>query len=238
MLVDPQRNYVLDLVNFSEDDPLLRFAAYTALCAGALTLVVGFLACCGAIKRVRCMLGSFIIFLFVLFAAELGIGILAVVYRDKFTGDRMPLYLWNMSHNRYHRDRWVTPLLDTIQYYQQCCGGHGPYDYYDSFWFITNTERGTRSFVPKSCCKQTQSARAWAIQPVDAMCTTYHYYTQAFNNSVHIQGCGKRMQEWYNTQAIIFAAVGFSFSILQLLGIVLAAIVCCQIQDEYSYIET
>lgn len=74
------------------------------------------------------------------------------------------------------------------EFQQQCCGGFGgPHDYYDSFWYKTNTLRGTRSFVPKSCCKQSQYARAWNIKPVDAMCTTYMYYSHAFNSSVNIE---------------------------------------------------
>lgn len=56
MFVDPQRNYLLDLVNFSEDDPLLTFAAAICLVTGAFTLIVGFLGCCGALKGMRCML--------------------------------------------------------------------------------------------------------------------------------------------------------------------------------------
>uniref|UniRef100_A0AC34FJV0 Uncharacterized protein n=1 Tax=Panagrolaimus sp. ES5 TaxID=591445 RepID=A0AC34FJV0_9BILA len=39
------------------------------------------------------------------------------MYREKFTGDRMEVYIANLTHNRYYRDKWVTPLLDTIQYY-------------------------------------------------------------------------------------------------------------------------
>lgn len=29
----------------------------------------------------------------------------------------MEVYLSNMSHNRYYRDKWVLPLMDTIQFY-------------------------------------------------------------------------------------------------------------------------
>uniref|UniRef100_F1L1X3 Tetraspanin-17 n=1 Tax=Ascaris suum TaxID=6253 RepID=F1L1X3_ASCSU len=72
---------------------------------------------------------------------------------------------------------------------QHCCGGMGPKDYYKSFWYKTNVLRGTRSFVPASCCKQTQQARAHSIQPVDFMCTTYAYFSSAFNNSVYVEAC-------------------------------------------------
>lgn len=31
--------------------------------------------------------------------------------------DFVPNYLYNLTHHRYGKDRWVTPLVDTIQYY-------------------------------------------------------------------------------------------------------------------------
>lgn len=90
--------------------------------------------------------------------------------------------------NKYRVQCFISNI-DCFQ--QKCCGGAGPYDYYNSFWYITNTDRGTRSFVPQSCCKQAQSGRAWAVVPVDPMCTTYFYYTNAFNTSVNIE-----VSEW------------------------------------------
>uniref|UniRef100_A0A7E4W5F7 Tetraspanin n=1 Tax=Panagrellus redivivus TaxID=6233 RepID=A0A7E4W5F7_PANRE len=235
MLLDPRRSYILDLVDFSEDDPLLKFAAYTAVITGAGTLIIGFFSCCGAIKAERCMLISFIIFIVLILLAEVTIGTLAIVYKQKFTGDRMEVYIANMSQNRYYRDKWVTPLMDAIQYYQQCCGGTGPRDYYNGFWYITNTQRGTRSFVPLSCCKQTQTARAWSIQPIDPMCPTYFYGTKAFNSSVYIEGCHERLQRWFDEQAVIFAAVGISFAAFQMIGIILAIVMLNQIND-YIYL--
>lgn len=56
MLVDPRRSYILELVNFSEDDPLLVFASYISIVAGVATIFVGFLSFCGALRRIRCML--------------------------------------------------------------------------------------------------------------------------------------------------------------------------------------
>jgi hypothetical protein len=58
MLLDPRRTYILDLVDFSEDDPLLRFAAYISLITGTATILVAFLSCCGAIKAEKCMIFS------------------------------------------------------------------------------------------------------------------------------------------------------------------------------------
>uniref|UniRef100_A0A183CZN5 Tetraspanin n=1 Tax=Gongylonema pulchrum TaxID=637853 RepID=A0A183CZN5_9BILA len=117
MQLDPRRNYVLDLVDFSEDDPLLRGATYLALITGAVTLIVGFIGCCGAIKKSLCMIVTFVICLLIIFFADVTIACFALFYRNKFIGSKLSAYLTMLTHDRYHRVYWVTPLIDTIQYY-------------------------------------------------------------------------------------------------------------------------
>lgn len=235
-IVDPKYNYILDLVHLSENDPLLKAAAYVMIVVGGLTLLVGFVACCASIKKMRCPLITLFLFLLIILLAEVAIGALSIAYRKKFTDESLAKYVANMSQNRYNRDYWVKPLLDTIQYYQQCCGGYGPLDYRDSFWYITNTIRGTRSYVPPSCCKQTQQARAWSIQPVDPMCTTYRYYTSAFNNSVHIEGCHRPLLNWLTSLTTLFAGIGFGFAALQLIGICIVSVLYHYV-DSYYYVK-
>ncbi|VDK42123.1 unnamed protein product [Anisakis simplex] len=116
-LLDPRRSYVLDLVDFSEDEPLLKAAVYMCIIVGVAILLVGFIACCGAIKKSRCMLTTFVIFVALIFCAECVIGALAISYRSKFDDDWMSIYVRNLTHSRYERLYWVTPLIDAIQYY-------------------------------------------------------------------------------------------------------------------------
>jgi hypothetical protein len=42
---------------------------------------------------------------------------LPIMFKEKFADNRMPIYLANISQNRYSRDKWVTPLMDFIQFY-------------------------------------------------------------------------------------------------------------------------
>lgn len=46
------------------------------------------------------------------------IGLLSFV---QFAGNSMSVYVTSMTHNRYNRDYWVTPLLDAIQFYVIFC---------------------------------------------------------------------------------------------------------------------
>ncbi|CAK5089399.1 unnamed protein product [Meloidogyne enterolobii] len=155
-----------------------------------LMLFVGSVGCVGAVKLERFLLGS-------------------------FSDENMSNYLSNISKNRYNRDRWVLPVMDSVQFYHHCCGGYNFSEYSDSFWYLTNTERGTRSYVPRSCCRQSQEGRAWAIQPIDPLCIQYLPGSRAFNNSVNIQGCGVPTKNHLDWQ----------------IGIVLLTCVLCSLVD-------
>lgn len=63
-LLDPAKNYLLDVVDFSEDDPLLRFATYILIASGGMTLFVAFVGCCGAVKAGRFIIISVFYWLF------------------------------------------------------------------------------------------------------------------------------------------------------------------------------
>ncbi|OZC07462.1 tetraspanin family protein [Onchocerca flexuosa] len=317
-LLDPRRNYILDLVDFSEDDPLLRGASYLALFTGSVTMIIGFIGYCGTIKKSLCLLITFVICLLVLFFADVIIACLALFYRNKFlTNDfdqKLQLLIKqnygvnpNMEYNakvtslidklqfneqccgsvdykEWSSSRWrtsfwtnvellqqqpqfgfdVVPITCCVQLsgatpmnpvarssarcqqfqanklwrhqMQQCCGATGPHNYYDSFWYKTNTERGTISFVPQSCCKQMQEARAWFIKPIDPMCTSYNYHTSAFNSSVNIQGCHEKLLDWLTVQTVMFVSIGLSFAAFQLIGICIALSLTQRVHGFYYYV--
>ncbi|KAI6232271.1 hypothetical protein M3Y95_00468700 [Aphelenchoides besseyi] len=235
-LIDPAKRYLLDLVDFSEDDPLLRFATYTLLVSGAMTVFIALVGCCGSIKAGRFVIGSFMVLMICLLLSAVAVITLPILFKEKFANHRMPIYLANISQNRYYRDKWTTPLMDSIQFYQQCCGGkNGAKDYENSFWYLTNNERGTRSFVPASCCRQSQNGRAWNPQPIDPMCITYPYFSKAFNDSVNWRGCDEKLERTLDDLLLIFIVLGAISAGVILLGLLLSGLFCRRIRY-YEYV--
>ncbi|CAB3399292.1 unnamed protein product [Caenorhabditis bovis] len=307
MFLDPKRNYILDLVHFSENDPLLKASCYVAVCTGCAQLLVGFLGLCGAVNRNKFLLYMFSIFVILTFLCDVAIGTLSLVYKNKINPVRENLR--EIVKTKYgvslevEEHRRVTEFIDKLQFYErccgslgptdfigsrwsefvnvetfedaenalfpvscctqivgasalnplaksfarcqqigasrqwrhavhQCCGGESPLDYKDSFWYITNTIRGTRSYVPPSCCKQSQSGRAWGPIPIDPMCTTYRYESTAFQNAVNVEGCHDKLQSWFNEQIWIFVGFGFASALTMMIGICLS---CCLISKIRTY---
>ncbi|VDP13062.1 unnamed protein product, partial [Soboliphyme baturini] len=84
-------------------------------------------------------------------------------------------YIYDLVHRRYGREHWVTDLLDTVQFYQKCCGANGTTDYMFSYWQINNSP-GTIHYVPESCCTQRDDAHPPShLMPIDDRCKVEYY---------------------------------------------------------------
>ncbi|XP_059150676.1 CD9 antigen-like isoform X2 [Physella acuta] len=108
---------------FLKDSPKLEIihtAAYVLIAIGFLIMVIGFLGCCGAIRENQCLLATFFLFLFIIFATLLGFGIWAAVARQNFkdiTADML-----KEGVEKYYEDSNQKAFMDTIQTSFHCCG--------------------------------------------------------------------------------------------------------------------
>jgi CD9 antigen len=96
---------------------ILHTLAYVLIGIGFLIMVIGFLGCCGAVRESQCMLASFFLLLFIIFATLLGFGIWAAVAKDSFkdfTADMLKEGVENYDEN--------PQFMDSVQNYFQCCG--------------------------------------------------------------------------------------------------------------------
>ncbi|GMT07557.1 hypothetical protein PENTCL1PPCAC_29731 [Pristionchus entomophagus] len=252
MLVDPTRSYILDLVNFSEDDPLLVFASYTCIFTGISTLFVGFVSCCGAMKRMRCMLTTLIVAMVLLFICGVAIGVLGLLFKNKAQSSTVTATLRFMIRHEYgvlthlERNERVTALVDKMQYHLECCGVASHRDWKTSNWAIDGgggEEDGRALYreqpseylaVPHTCCKQV--AGSSALNPVPRSIARCQY-TEANRLWRHQSGCGPKLYRWFSDQTTIFAVVGFSFSALNLIGIIIALCMCSQVRY-YHYVKS
>uniref|UniRef100_A0A915J9T5 Tetraspanin n=1 Tax=Romanomermis culicivorax TaxID=13658 RepID=A0A915J9T5_ROMCU len=183
---DPRRNYVLNFVDLSEKDPLLLYADYLTFFTGVACFLLSFVGCFGIVKEMQCLLISYSTTFFFIIAVELFIGILAGVWYASIH-DTLDDYLYNMTTFRYGREKWITNLVDTVQFYHKCCGFNGTQNYDMSYWQKTHS-RGIVFKVPKSCCKQNrESFPPENFYAIDDWCQYYGYNSSGQLSSVYIQ---------------------------------------------------
>lgn len=196
----------------------INYKSAPILCVviGAITIVVAFLACCGAIKESQCMLGSYFAFIAIIFALEITALVLTYVYREEIEknlrGDI------KQTLNRYRDDNHdsVTRAIDEIQTSFKCCGN----DKY-SDWFNTRWGRRHEGSVPKSCCRD----------PSDESCNK-HVTKDA--TKIYTKGCYNFVRKYLLNNLHVISGFGIWIAVIQIMGMIFGMCLCCQIRHEFD----
>merc|ERR1712233_70700 len=158
LLVDP--NSLLDLVDQIEGSEVPdAFNDIIGVVSGALyfSLAIGFLGCCGAAKKNKCMLNIFASIMVLLILAEIACVIVAFVYYpqvDQFMKERVAAYNENATEPD---DVFNKEFVDQLQTNFECCGWETATEY----------DQG----VPDSCCADANDTNsAGECNPFDAGC--------------------------------------------------------------------
>nr|KAG5691066.1 hypothetical protein BaRGS_003096 [Batillaria attramentaria] len=123
--VDPNvSKYVLQLSEIN----VIFTLAYVLMAIGVFVMIIGFLGCCGAIRESQCMLGTFFILLFIIFAILLGFGIFAVVVKDSLKDEVREMLKRGVDKYDANNPE-TTDVMDAIQTNFHCCGADGSMDY-------------------------------------------------------------------------------------------------------------
>ena len=149
------------------------------LSLGAITFVIGFTGCVGALRENTALLAAYAIFLAILLLLEMTAGILGFIFKDWIKGQATSGFQAFIVHYRDDPDQqnlidwiqegWVSsnfiasPTIMKLTLYfcflsiqLQCCGIEGPHDWDQNVYFnCSSASVGSREAcgVPFSCCK-------------------------------------------------------------------------------------
>merc|ERR1712183_385771 len=117
------------------NDSLVPNAANILIAAGVLVALIGFLGCCGAVKKNRCLLLSFAISIILIFLLQLAGGIYAYTKSDVLQED-FKNGLSNLSDLYGQKDTTAnekfTEAIDWFQQNAECCGIENPQSWQDA----------------------------------------------------------------------------------------------------------
>ncbi|XP_071106002.1 leukocyte surface antigen CD53-like [Haliotis cracherodii] len=152
---------------------LIKLIAIVFIVAGFLLMAICFFGCCGAIKEVKCMLGTYAVLIGIVIIAELVVAIRIGMYKGALDslleaskeGSRIRV-------RSYGSDRDSDRSWDKLQQSTQCCGA----DYWTDFkkdaseWKKNNDENYE---VPVSCCRMKDpSSSITTSNLLDPICPT------------------------------------------------------------------
>nr|XP_025121971.1 CD82 antigen isoform X2 [Bubalus bubalis]XP_025121972.1 CD82 antigen isoform X2 [Bubalus bubalis]XP_025121973.1 CD82 antigen isoform X2 [Bubalus bubalis]XP_025121974.1 CD82 antigen isoform X2 [Bubalus bubalis]XP_025121976.1 CD82 antigen isoform X2 [Bubalus bubalis]XP_025121977.1 CD82 antigen isoform X2 [Bubalus bubalis] len=186
-----------------------KVAAYVFISVGALTMLMGFLGCLGAVKEVRCLLGMYFAFLLLILIAQVTAGV---------------FFYFNMGQLKQEMGSIVTKLIhnytdgsgdnlqeawDYVQAQVKCCG------WVSYLNWTENTELMNRTSITFPCsCKKSDEDDA-LMMPQKGFCEDpFDNKTQSGNNPqdwpVYHEGCMEKVQGWLqeNLGVILGVCVG------------------------------
>ena len=69
ILVDSDKDALFNLIAKDGDMALMKYLAYGLVAIGGFVLIVGFVGCCGALQESKCLLGTVIMLVFIVYSA-------------------------------------------------------------------------------------------------------------------------------------------------------------------------
>lgn len=193
-------------------------AANLLIAAGVIVAILGFLGCCGAVKKVQTMLVIYSILVFLIFVLEIAAGAYAYTKRDKVEKALTKGVQTGIKKNYGKADKASLGMTIAINWFQQkvkCCGAAGPKDWRNTEWYSHNNT--AHNPVPTSCCKDEKKAGCNKV---------------ISNTTIFTQGCISAGKEYAKSNIKLIGGVGVGIAVVELLGIVFAMILCTAFRRE------
>ena len=199
----------------------VNYKAAPILCIviGIITVVVAFLACCGAKLENQCMLAAYFAVIVVIFCLEITAIVLAYTYRDKIEKNLREEIADTMDGYLLPQHQVISKAIDDIQKDFKCCGNKDYKDWFDTKWGLDH-----KGSVPRSCCKD----------PTDASCSKN---AKEDPTKIHRTGCYKYVRKYLLNNLHVISGFGIWIAVIQLMGMIFAMCLCCRIRmgdDTYA----
>ncbi|XP_002799617.3 CD82 antigen isoform X1 [Macaca mulatta] len=208
----------------------LRMGAYVFIGVGAVTMLMGFLGCIGAVNEVRCLLGLYFAFLLLILIAQVTAGALFYFNMGKLKQEMGGIVMelirdYNSSREDSLQDAW-----DYVQAQVKCCGWASFYNWTD------NTELMSRSEVTYPCSCEDKGEEDNSLSMRKGFCETAGNRTRSGNKPedwpVYQKGCMEKVQAWLQENLGIILGVGVGVAVIELLGMVLSICLCRHVHSE------
>ncbi|CAH1786569.1 unnamed protein product [Owenia fusiformis] len=183
----------------------LYTGAYILMGIGVLIMIIGFLGCCGAIKESQCMLATFFVLLFLIFAILVAAGVYALVQQDDLKSEVNKVLQGRVAD--YHQNEGSKTFMDNIQVNFKCCGASaGSGDYL--LTGVKDLFGGNKvGGIPETCGDIVQQ----------------------------VKPCTQQMFDFLKEHVIIIAGVAIGIGVVMVLGMTFSCLLCCVIRRAESH---
>ncbi|XP_025948983.1 CD82 antigen [Dromaius novaehollandiae] len=208
--------------------PSLKTGAYILIGVGAVTMLMGFLGCLGAVNEIRCLLGLYFTCLLVILITQVAAGLIIYFQKEtlkeelsRIVGRLIETYDPLNEEEKNLQDAW-----DYVQRQIACCGWVGAEDWENNAVLINKS----MTMYPCSCSNSSEDSVADSgFCNLDIPLNS----TAAFADwPVHQQGCMDGVQKWLKDNLGIILGVCTGVAVIELLGMILSIALCKNIHSE------
>ncbi|NXI39948.1 CD82 protein, partial [Galbula dea] len=205
--------------------PSLKIGAYILIGVGALTMLMGFLGCLGAVNEIRCLLGLYFTCLMVILITQVAAGL--IIYFQKETlKEELSNIVRNLieDYDPLNDERSLQDPWDYVQTQVACCGWTGAQDWENNKILINRS----MTAYPCSCSNSSKD-----LHVDSGFCDLDVNGTATYADwPVHEQGCVHGVEKWLKDNLGIILGVCTGVAVIELLGMILSISLCKNIHSE------
>ncbi|XP_076970582.1 CD82 antigen [Tamandua tetradactyla] len=208
----------------------LNRAAYVFMGVGAVTTLMGFLGCVGAIREVRCLLGLYFAFLLLILIAQVAAGALFYFRMDEVKQEMGDIVSKLIKNYNASSDDRLQEAWDYVQAQMKCCGWVSSYNWTD------NAELMSRPNVTYPCSCKMREDKDSGPPVMTGFCEVPRNRTQSGNSPedwpVYPEGCVEKVQAWLRENLSVILGTCVGVAVIELLGMLLSICLCRHIHSE------
>ena len=186
------------------------------IAVGVITILVSFLACCGAKTENMCMLGCYAGLLMVILTIEIVSITITYVYRERIETSLKNDF--QKTLNKYGQADWerLTRSIDELQKDFHCCGNNKYSDWFETSWGNNNTNS-----VPRSCCRKANEKDC-------------NIHLSKDSQKIYKCGCYNHVKKYLLENLHIISGFGVWIAMIEILGIVFSTCLICRLRQRYN----
>jgi hypothetical protein len=262
MRADRESPFYLEILRSVPASPALTVdqLPVAIIAVGSCVAILSFLGCCGACFESVFFLCLYALFLTLMVAAEIIVGIVIVVMNEQLllklsTSMQHQLkYDYNNTKNSTYEFQ-LSAAWNKMQTEFACCGAAGPEDFYQSAWYNWTRQTDRGQYVPKSCCLNSSqqpdgsSIRAAASSTIDCQQMAFQLEPKDGNpkspemlpaSRLKTQGCKGSLLNHLKHNLSILVGIGCAVILLQVVDFGFACVLMSWFrkkQSEYLWYE-
>ncbi|ESP00260.1 hypothetical protein LOTGIDRAFT_238638 [Lottia gigantea] len=213
---------------------LIESAAYLLIGGGAIIFVIAFFGFFGAIKKIKCFLFLYAIFILVILCLEVSAAILAIVFKstfDMYAKKYLTKALTDQYVGPYIATDSLSLAFDYAQVKFKCCGIHNSSDYstfstWNTTWTQSSTGTQGTAIIPFTCCISS-SPDSYPTEMntfINGMADDNCPVSQA---SAYTDGCYDALWTFFKTYLYVTLGIGITVAVLEFIGLVSAFVLAC-----------